>query len=323
MSSLSSRSEVRTGPVPTFLQKISANWSFNFVYTKIWSVVFERRDAAFRSDNYNYNLLENIKMLLTKDGYYDDKNKFFPNGYNWGIDYPGQYTDSDKQCSPYYHLLDMGEKDDTNILVDNGKGHFLLANKLTIPQESMNITGVNGIQDNNLGGVMFGRIAANRYASPQIRKVKIDFLDTNFNFAERFVKPWIVACAQRGLIESSDLPELKCNIHTYFFAKSSPNYRITHYRDTVLSNNSRSIIDTFGPNEDMPFCHSEIIFHDCVPLTVGEKHYNYSPTMDVSETISNVEFSYDYYTVKSNIDKYPQNVEDVSIKTPGGEMLIQ
>ena len=168
------------------------------------------------------------------------------------------------------------------------------------------MTTANTIDESSLGGILAGRVGANRYNNPQGRRVKMSFIDTNFNFAERIVKPWIIACAHRGLVESSELPELKCNIHLYLFAKSSPNYRVDRTVYSYIDSSNRTILEeSIGANENTPYCHSEMIFHDCVPMLVGEKSYNYAGQMDVGETISDVDFSYDYYTVRSNIDNYP------------------
>lgn len=277
------------GPIPNFLDKVSSNWGLSFIFTKIWAVHFSPIDSS-------RTLGEAIYTVLKA---YDDINKFT------------DYVNSDSNL--YKNLL----KSENNITVDLPDAkHFILANKISIPNESVFIGSTNTPNQETAGGAIWGRFAGSRENNAG-RTVDITFLDTNKELVDLIIKPWIIAVAHRGLIESSFLPTLKCHIIAYFYAKSSPNAKTTPNGDkiTITSNypqyyktqslntepfvwasqGKEVLVSSF--NENQPYLRKRIIFRNCVPVSVPQKNYNYAPDMGNDETMTEIKFSYDWYEI--------------------------
>ena len=53
-------------------------------------------------------------------------------------------------------------------------------------------------------------------------QAKITFMSTNWDISEIVIDPWIAAISQQGLIESSDLPNIKADISIFQYATSHP-----------------------------------------------------------------------------------------------------
>lgn len=285
------------GPIGTFLDKVSRNWGLSFIFTKIWAVKF----AQYGS--YNDNLANNILSILKE---YDDTNNF--------KSFVEETADASKD-SLYYNLLNFNDNKTIGVKVAN-EMHFALANKITLPEEKMSLYQTSNFNVEAKGGIIQSRIGGNRLDNVD-RTVDITFLDTNKEFYEYVIKPWIIANAHRGLIECKELPNLKCNIITSYFAKSSPNNKI----NTVKTNTTYNILKSLGsaasksqpmvwteqtketevttPTEEEPKLRKRITFHGCVPISVPSKSYNYSSDMGIEETMTTVKFSYEYYTVEN------------------------
>lgn len=279
------------GPIRNFLNKVSGSWDMTFVWPKIWALQFTPRTITADADGTEYNILKNIYDILGDK--YDDINKFISENPDDGSNWIG-YTGNEKSIlTPYYKMLNMDPKDPISVPTP-GAQHFLLANKLTYQEEKMNLANASVIQQLNLGGILEGRAGGNRNMPAESRQLSVTFINTNYDFVEHVIRPWIVAAAYRGFIETKQLPELKCDIHTYYYAKSSPFFYTSPERlpgsDVVAMRGS----------EDQPFLYQEIIFHDCVPISTPAKGFNYGTDLGTDETMTEVKFSYEYYTVKYN-----------------------
>lgn len=278
------------GPIPSFLDKISNSWDLSFIFTKIWAVNFSP------SRNDSSTLGQSIYAVLKK---YNDINKFT------------SFVNSDSNL--YKDLLSSP----TNLSVEVASNrHFILANKISVPEESVFVGSTNIPIQEMAGGAIWGRFGGSRY-NDSSRTVDITFLDTNRELIDLIIKPWIIAVAHQGLISANELPNLKCDIKAYFFAKSSPRAKTGINKDsiTITSNypqyyKSQSLktepftwasqgksVSVSSFNETEPCLRKVIIFKNCVPISVPQKNYNYANDMGNDETMTEVKFSYDWYEV--------------------------
>lgn len=279
-----------TGPIPEFLDKVSKNWGLSIVYPKIWAVTFEPNNNPTGS----FNLGNSIKSVLTQ---YRDINKFSElfNGNN-----------------PYAGILSTPES--CNISVGSTK-HFLLANKIAIPGETIILSTGNIPNSGESGGILWGRALASRESNPSnVNKLNITFFDTNKEIVELLFKPWLAAISYQGLIEDPNCEPLKCNITAYFFAKSSASGHTIKNIDYSVSRNepyyiteSNAIWDKVDNtvkissySEHKPYLRKKITFKNCVPIDIPKKNYNFGPDIGVDEYMTDITFSYDYYTVEDS-----------------------
>lgn len=217
------------GPIGQFLQRVGSNWGLSFIFTKIWAVRFRPADS-FASDN----LVTNISSILKS---YDDINNFTK-------------FMSASESELYYNLLNLTSESKEGVPISDFI-HFILANKITIPEEKMVLQTTQSINQNDAGGLIFSRIGGGRF-NEVMRSVDITFLDTNKEFTDYIIKPWIIASAHRGLIETSQLPNLKCNIEATFFAKSGPNYQPVDGEFNVFFNEPYTTDETIYTNHNVP-----------------------------------------------------------------------
>lgn len=187
----------KIGPIPSFLNKISNNWGLSFIFTKIWGITFH----PSRGLN---SLASSIQNVLTK---YDDINDFL------------SFINSDGNI--YRNILGNNEAISNRIAEIES---FILANKISIPNENVSISFPASVQIPNAGGLIQGRVGEGRRSN--FNDLSITFLDTNRELVEYIIKPWIIAVAHQGLIEDPQLDNLKADIKCYFFAKSSPNFQV-------------------------------------------------------------------------------------------------
>ena len=54
--------------------------------------------------------------------------------------------------------------------------------------------------------------------------LSIDFLETNIDIFDFFIKPWIVATSYKGLIEDISEPDIKCNISIAQYTRTDAFY---------------------------------------------------------------------------------------------------
>lgn len=98
---------------------------------------------------------------------------------------------------------------------------YLLAQNVAMPKESFQVS-TTGI--NNVGGFIGGYVGGNRteYGSSNI--IDIEFLETNVDVFDFFIKPWIVATSFKGLIEEDGTPDIKCNITVAQYTRTDAFY---------------------------------------------------------------------------------------------------
>ena len=277
-----------SGPIPEFLDKVSNNWGLTFVYPKIWAISF----SPVTSKNSSSQLGTAIKQVLSR---YNDINNFRSVFYS---------------KNPYSQIL--SSPNEVNVSVGDA-AHFLLANKISIPGENIQLNGGTIPSADIAGGVLWGRALGSRQSSPSsTNKIKITFFDTNKELVDLLIKPWLVAVSYQGLIEDESCPQLKCDITAHFFAKSSSKATVNRNDELQITSNvpqffnnkqdsvwttSTKSVKVSHLSEDKPFLRKTVTFKNCVPVSIPEKSYNFGNDVGIDEIMTAVDFSYDYYII--------------------------
>lgn len=98
----------------------------------------------------------------------------------------------------------------------NGLGiHF--AQGISTPQENFS-PGRVGIEDS--GGYLKGITGGDRSSASE-KTVSTDLLETNLDFIDGIIRPWVIAASYRGLISRSDETSIKCNLLLTQYTKGS------------------------------------------------------------------------------------------------------
>lgn len=138
------------------------------------------------------------------------------------------------------------------------------AQEVGLPQESFNVIDAP-IQ--NAGGFLTGIAGSDRINNTQ-RSFNISFLETNTDFADGIIKPWIITASYAGLLERTDKTNIKANIDVLQYTKNKK--------------------DITRPVRKMHH------FYGCVPRQIqAPPPLKYTEASDVN--IMNVDWSYNSY----------------------------
>ena len=99
--------------------------------------------------------------------------------------------------------------------VENDTGGLFFAQTVKLPDESFEI-GTNN--DNSYG--FLGGIYAETRKSLGSRNLAIGFLETNLDFLDGFIRPWIITASYRGLLEGGGKPSIKRDIEVVQITKN-------------------------------------------------------------------------------------------------------
>lgn len=140
------------------------------------------------------------------------------------------------------------------------------AQKVSIPGESFSIGSVG---TSNSGGFLKGTVGQDRMDIGS-RKLSIDFLETNLDFVDGLMRPWIIAGAHRGLINLGLNNSIKCMINII---------EMTNSAFSTARKPIRKVHQFFG----------------CMPIALPETNLQYE-----NEEISTkrVEFTFNNYQYK-------------------------
>ena len=155
----------------------------------------------------------------------------------------------------------LGEKTQPNI---DGLGLYY-AQSVKIPKESFSInsTGVEG-----MAGYLKGTVGADRLDVAS-RHLNIDFLETNIDFVDGLIRPWIIAASYKGLINLGEQESIKASI------------MITEFTNSKNQNDTKPVRKFHK-------------FEGCVPYEINDKTLNYESNV----IINNVSWVYNEYTYK-------------------------
>jgi hypothetical protein len=146
----------------------------------------------------------------------------------------------------------LGQKTQPNV---DGIGlYYAMAAKL--PRESFtpSYVGVDG-----MAGYLKGSVGGDRLDIGG-RHLSIDFLETNTDFTDGLIRPWIIAAAYKGLINTGPNNSIKTTIMLREYARSST-------------------------SEKKPIRRTHV-FSGCVPIDISEKTLNYSGEDVTTRTVN-------------------------------------
>lgn len=126
----------------------------------------------------------------------------------------------------------MGEQDGLGL-------HF--AQTITVPQDGFtpNRLGIEGS-----GGYLKGIIGGDRLGVSE-KTITTDLLETNLDFIDGIIRPWVIAASYSGLISRSDEPDIKCTLLVTQYTKGAnrPIRKIHTFTDCVPYDVSGSTLD--------------------------------------------------------------------------------
>lgn len=179
-------------------------------------------------------------------------------------------------------------------VTDNTNNYgLLLAQNVALPADGYNIT--NSSLDGS-GGFLPGPIGGNRMGYGGDNKLDVTLLETNIDVIDYFIRPWIIACSHKGLIEDGNTSEdLKCNVKLLLFSRDKTTYNYNNTVAVSFDRSNRAVI-----NRELTLRKS-YEFLDVTPFQVSGDQLSYGELglNDVSKTVS---FAFNQYrTVKESI----------------------
>jgi hypothetical protein len=157
----------------------------------------------------------------------------------------------------------------------------VLSQSVSLPGEAL-ITNVDGLQYN---GFIRSRVGAGRQ---DFEPLRIGFLNTNVNFVDNVIRPWVVMTGHLGFIARP----------------ASEKYRttITLYKLGIKS------IDT------APFILQKYSFWGCCPVNTGSEEYTYAA--EGVATTKSADFIYQWYTTSSENNYFANQSPGPAYATP-------
>lgn len=166
---------------------------------------------------------------------------------------------------------------------------YLLAQNIAFPSESYGINNVTIGDGAGSGGFIGGYVGQPRTPYGGSNKIDITFLETNIDAIDNFIKPWVIACSYRGLIEDDNtLEDIKCNIVVSLYTKDKASYSSTAIEPRTIP------IRKFEPRK-------QITFYNAVPYMVEGDAISYGG-IDVSDYTKTVAFAFSHYVITTPPD---------------------
>jgi hypothetical protein len=176
----------------------------------------------------------------------------------------GEYTEIDATDFKIHpHMMRRVMSNVTQPVVD-GIGLYY-AQSVTVPKESFAVesAGITG-----MGGFLKGSVGSDRMDS-STRIMSLELLETNLDFCDALMRPWIIACSYMGMINLGRENSLKADI----------------YIEQYTRNNG----DVMKPTRKR---HK---FSGCMPFDVSENQIKHDEETINTKTVS---FIYNSYTYK-------------------------
>jgi hypothetical protein len=137
------------------------------------------------------------------------------------------------------------------------------AQTISTPEESFGIDA--GTALDGAGGFLQGIVGGNR-SSGAARSINIDFLETNLDFVDGIIRPWIITASYNGLIELDQSQSIKADLEIVQYTK--------------------------GVGRPVRKVHS---FLNCVPYSVQSNALDYDAERVIKRTVG---WIYNHYTYK-------------------------
>jgi hypothetical protein len=227
----------RRSPVSMFLD-LMGEWKYSFPLTTQWTLAIEPEANQLGNSQGLFNII-------------------------------GQYTQIDVSnflIPPYIQSLLLGETTQPNL---DGLGLYF-AQSVTIPKESFSPTeaGIAG-----MGGYLRGAVGGDRLGIAE-RTFTTEFLETNLDFVDGLIRPWIIAASYKGLINMGKANSIKATITVREFTRQS------------------------GPDNMKPERKTHV-FEGCVPIDVSDKTLKYDQEHVLINTVN---WIFNKYTYKIDTD---------------------
>jgi hypothetical protein len=202
-----------------------------------------------------------------------------PLKFLWAIDIYGVDSDNINAVNDYYEKRRRDEwttPDAASIeSFSSDNFGFLLAQNVNFPQDSFN---VGNLEVGN-GGFLPGYYGDTRSGYGGSNNLGITFLETNIDFVDYFIRPWIIAASHKGLIDDGDTStNIKCTVEAYLFS-----------RDSQSSTSSTNIV-----NRKLKV-RKHFTFHNVVPFQVEGDNLK-TEGMDYSDLLKRVSFAFTHYS---------------------------
>jgi hypothetical protein len=155
----------------------------------------------------------------------------------------------------------LGETTQPNV---EGLGLYF-AQTVKLPRESFtpNHVGIDG-----MNGYLKGVVGGDRTDMSQ-RTLETEFLETNLDFSDGIIKPWIITASYKGLIELDSSSSIKSTITISEYTKATQANKINNIR-------------------------KKHIFTGCVPTDVSDKTKDYDGEEIIKNSVSWLYESYSY-----------------------------
>ena len=137
------------------------------------------------------------------------------------------------------------------------------AQTISTPEESFSVDA--GSPLDGAGGFLQGIVGGNRSAGAS-RSINIDFLETNLDFVDGIIRPWIITASYNGLIELDKSQSIKADLEMVQYTK--------------------------GASRPVRKVHS---FFNCVPYSVQSNSLDYDSERVIKRTVG---WIYNHYTYK-------------------------
>jgi hypothetical protein len=220
--------------VKNFLDLMGSYWNYNIPLTTQWALAIVPDDYDRRGARTLFSIIKKYTQV--------DADKFY---------IPASLQD---------RLLDGTVQPKLD-----GLGLYF-AQSVKIPKESFS---VNGAGIDTMGGYLKGFVGGDRYSMAE-RALTIDFLDTNLDFVDGLIKPWIIAAAYKGLINTGTSDSIKCTITIQEMSRQKDERNLKPIR-------------------------KQHFFKGCVPIETSDKSLKYD-TEPSEAPVTTVTWAFENYT---------------------------
>jgi len=141
--------------------------------------------------------------------------------------------------------------------------------------------------DAGAGGFLTGVVGSDR-AKNTSRSLTIDFLETNLDFVDLIIRPWMVTAAYRGLLARKYKP-FKANIDVVQYTRSIKQMSISSEKEKAIDGDS-----------DKRTIRKHYQFFDCVPTNIPGNSLAY--VAEEAKSLS-VQWAYNRYMYENKFKK--------------------
>lgn len=248
-----------TNALGTFLTKLT-DWKYCPPSTNLWTVTFEQYNPGGQNETSKTHTFSNLYNDIEKANY--------------------NFTNGHKINQLYDANINFHTNNNANFVAnaqDNNIGFFLATDISFNPYEVQVADQMSSSEINYSGFINYGKVMTGKNHNFE---AKISFYSSNWDINEILFDRWIAAIGRQGLIESSDLPNIKARITISEYAAGMPGYdsSVWHLR-------------------------KQIILHKAFPKNRESYKYSYDSNDAGVFKASVVNFDFSSYSIR-----YPENI---------------